>query len=569
MVAEYLISRERGKMLGTLVALALARMPNLESFTWDMPSGVPRDVWLALASLGDCSDPSDCRLRQIWVRWHNNSHLITTEGHTSVNSASVATQTSAAVGVGISPADHSGPTLPQQHGSGTVLPAASRTERPTLSILPALESLTVLDIDELAYLDEMSFLIARSQHRLRELRIGIAVHAVGRDWVKNWYDNELLQVDHNATWMNPTATAGEKRLGGVLGIILGRVHDLHQRLRLKSALKAPSALANDQGAVGLSSHSLGMSGHATVSPTKVESESASSQQDPVPQDTVNSTTNDQLSESTVTEADMGRADSSETLLPIPKSASGDLRAKFREQSQQGSAKMSLCGKLNLEVLELERVPLYVPALHKALDWTVMTSLTILNCVHSAQLWKGLRRLFGPPGLASSTTRSSHGYKLGLTLVDSVVTPDQPSARRDSSNYPLKLKKIHTDMVSPSLISFLCEALAPNSLEVLFLQEADGYASSVTIKSIYRGALIPHRKSLKTVLIDSSKGSFRQQHGDVASEHFAWEKWLVTNKILSFLGRGKMPALREIGMAIDYKDWVSRITHLILFLSSET
>ena len=548
-------------MLGTLVALALARMPNLESFIWDMPSGVPRDVWLALASLGDSSDSSDCRLRQIWVRWHNSSHLIATEGHNSVNSASVATQTSAAVGIGLS--GHSGLTLSQQHGSGGVLSTGSRTERPTLSILPALESLTVLDIDELAYLDEMSFLIARSQHRLRELRIGIAVHAVGRDWVKNWYSNELVQVDHNATWMNPTATAGEKRLGGVLGIILGRVHDLHQRPRLKSALKALLVLANDKGAVEPSS------GHPTVSPTKIESGSASSQQDPVSQDAVNSTSNVLLSESTVMETDMGLADSSKTPIPIPKSASGDLRARFREQSQRGSARNSLCGKLNLEILELERVPLYVPALQKALDWTVMTSLTVLNCVHSAQLWRALRRLFGPPSLASSTTRSGHGYKLGLTLVGSVVTPDQPSVKRDNANYPLKLKKIHTDMVSHSLISFLREALAPNSLEVLFLQEAHGYTSLVTIKSIYRGALIPHRKSLKAILIDSSRGTFRQQHGDVASDHFGWRKWLVTNKILSFLGRGRMPALREIGMAIDYKDWVSRITNLIRFLSSET
>ena len=42
-VQEYLITKEAGKMLGTLVALTLARMPNLETFIWDMPTGVLRD----------------------------------------------------------------------------------------------------------------------------------------------------------------------------------------------------------------------------------------------------------------------------------------------------------------------------------------------------------------------------------------------------------------------------------------------------------------------------------------------------------------------------------------------
>lgn len=55
-VTEYLITKEGGKMLGTLVALALGRMRNLEAFIWDMPTGVLRDVWLALASLASRND---------------------------------------------------------------------------------------------------------------------------------------------------------------------------------------------------------------------------------------------------------------------------------------------------------------------------------------------------------------------------------------------------------------------------------------------------------------------------------------------------------------------------------
>ncbi|KAH6665807.1 hypothetical protein B0J14DRAFT_212335 [Halenospora varia] len=44
---------------------------------------------------------------------------------------------------------------------------------PTLNVLPALKSLSVLDIDELDYLDEMSVLIAKSKDRLRELRLAV------------------------------------------------------------------------------------------------------------------------------------------------------------------------------------------------------------------------------------------------------------------------------------------------------------------------------------------------------------------------------------------------------------
>src|SRR5699024_4943969 len=71
-VQEYSITKETGKMLGTLVALAVARMVNLEAFVWDMPTGVLRDVWIALASLAN-RPGHDCRLERVWVRWHDNS----------------------------------------------------------------------------------------------------------------------------------------------------------------------------------------------------------------------------------------------------------------------------------------------------------------------------------------------------------------------------------------------------------------------------------------------------------------------------------------------------------------
>ena len=64
-VTEYCVAYDSGRLLGTLVALAVARMPKLETFVWDMPTGVLREIWVALASLGDLDD---CRLQSLWVR---------------------------------------------------------------------------------------------------------------------------------------------------------------------------------------------------------------------------------------------------------------------------------------------------------------------------------------------------------------------------------------------------------------------------------------------------------------------------------------------------------------------
>ena len=188
-VREYLITKEGGKMLGTLVALAVARMPSLETFVWDMPTGVLRDVWLALSSLADREDSENegCRLDKVWVRWHNNWQTDPVDG----------------VPAGLPPPPPP-PNLPpppavnphsthNAHGTtggtshgGSTLPLIDRVEYPTFSVLPPLKSVTVLEVDELPYLDELSILIARSQDRLKELRVGIARHAQNMDWAANW-----------------------------------------------------------------------------------------------------------------------------------------------------------------------------------------------------------------------------------------------------------------------------------------------------------------------------------------------------------------------------------------------
>jgi len=118
--------------------------------------------------------------------------------------------------------------------------AQSRVEYPTLSALPPLRSLSVLDIDELDYLDEMSVLIAKSQDRLRELRVGVSAKAVNRDFALSWDGPTLHQVDHHAQWPG-ASKIGERRLGGVLGVLLGRVYDIRKKPKLKTEKKELSA----------------------------------------------------------------------------------------------------------------------------------------------------------------------------------------------------------------------------------------------------------------------------------------------------------------------------------------
>lgn len=122
---------------------------------------MPRDVWIALSSPAECRG-HECRLERVWVRWHNNS-----------------------------------------------LSTRSRVTYPTLSFLPALKSLTILDIDDPFYLEQMNGLIERSRNQLRELRIGIASQADGEGWTR---PSDTLQLNSSTDWPKP---------GGVLEILTG------------------------------------------------------------------------------------------------------------------------------------------------------------------------------------------------------------------------------------------------------------------------------------------------------------------------------------------------------------
>ena len=545
-VQEYMITKEGGKMLGTLVALAIARMINLETFVWDMPTGVLRDVWLALSSLAYRNDGQECRLDRLWIRWHDNTidapvpppapPMILNNQNlppppNTTHPSSLGTVQPPIVG-------------PQQYTPSS-LSALDRVEHPTFSAIPALKSLSVLDIDELPYLDEMSILIARSQRKLRELRVGVAPHAQQRDWVTVWEGDGLQQVDYS-TMTTAASSIAEKRLGGVLGILVGRIHNMrHSEEPLPQSFGGTSVAERPVEATPVKSAVTNI----LPSMTSLTLHNRDAEQDV---DSVETPIDENLapeglslfndSQPLSAEQDTNPATPDRALSqPIFVAPTPHSEHVASKEVDSDSPEPLLTGKLKLEVLELERVPLSVPVLRKAFDWSILSTLTLLHCSNHEQLWKVLRRTYTPRSTYPSSPSSSKAFKASYTL---------------RSEYQLNLKRIHTNTVSPSLISFLKETLAPNSLEVLFLQEGRSYASTVTVDAIYRGPMRRHRASLKKLMIDSGeKGP--DGHTTTSSR---WRRWMLNREILSFITSGRMNSLRELAVSIDYKDWVNYLLH---------
>lgn len=441
-VQEYSVTKEVGKMLGTLVALAVARMVNLEAFVWDMPTGVVREIWLALASLAD-RPGHDCRLERIWVRWHDNSE------NALRSSSAAATR------------------LFQKY---------KHVEHPSLSVLPPLKSVAVLDIDEPAYVEELALLIERSRHRLTELRIGIANHAYMKPWLLCGKD-----ADGTSSW---------PRANGVLEILTCQRSPNTQDEALVASLEENSVPPGSSVEI------------ESKSPNVAEKEETPLNVDQVPLDAVKDEN--------------------------PSSSSG---LPDRNDHPPAPSSKTDCEILHLKILELERVPLSVSTLLPAIDWTILTTLTIMRCEDHEKLWRALRRKYAPPVMPTKRT--------------------QCTERRENvnlSNFSLNLKHLRTDTVSPYLMLFIKDALAPNTLESVFLHEAPGHESSVQVDAIYRHILRKHRKSLRKVLIDDTE---RISHSNARSS-----KWMFNHEMISFVTSGKMPQLKELGMAMHYRDWVS-------------
>ena len=558
-VQEYLITKEGGKMLGTLVALAIGRMRNLEQFVWDMPTGVLRDVWAALASLGDRDDGQTCHLEKIWVRWHNNSDP---EG--APPSANLAAMNPTLLSA-VSPGGH-----PQ---SFFHIPQYPRVEFPTFSNLSPLKSLTVLDIDELSYVEEMSLLLERSRGKLRELRIGVAHHAQERLWA--------IIPDEKIDTSRPNS---EHRPSGVLGVLLAKViqridfettsnqdydiPELQPALEDQDIIDSPcppekgaATHSNQPGeiqaAFRMSMASLPFFSDETTAPKlQISDKDVQTIASALAQSTIDNASQKELPQGQPIAGDVTADELDGTTTPMatekdPKyvvdERHGERRSSIPTECEKRYARDLL--KLQLEVLALERVPLSVPVLSKSIDWTTLSSLTILHCDHHEQLWKSLRKRFTPKSsfYGSMSARSSKSSPYSYSKHYSSSRLSIPM-----EEYPLKLKRLQTDAVSSQLIAFIKEALAPDSLEWLFLQEGRPYRSNVSVENIYKGAIRRHRGSLKKLLIDSED---RNEEGQPVANHH-WRRWILNREVLTFITSGKMPNLRELGMSIEYKDWVS-------------
>ncbi|KAF8438286.1 hypothetical protein BGX38DRAFT_1273677 [Terfezia claveryi] len=535
-VGEYNIAKEGGKMLGTLVNLAIMRMQNLETFNWDMPTGVLRDIFMSLHDLCPQS------LKNMHVRFHDNSET----------------------------------TAPLSQDP------TRRVETPTFKGFKALKQLSVLDIDERQYLEEMAWAIEESVDTLRELRVGLAEHVIKSG---TW----ILDLDEGPGDVADAAVGGASgsAVGGMMGILVSRICQLtEQRRKLKAGVAAGmapglstagvnallipieaemSASGNGQPSVAIQlnqaaqahgPHIFDVASIAAALPgpfpngiaeaLTMGNDSAISLPVPWPADLGALEIFDSAGPSTATNT----STNTEINTSINAATKTTKESKIQIKEEEKPFK-----QLKLDTLDLERVPLSVRVLQKVIDWAILTNLTILNCPNHEKLWKILRRKFSP--YSSQYSVSTNSSNAGVT---------RPGVRRQVTHpiqvpeYKIRLKKLHTDLVSPSLIAFINETLPPNTLEVLFLQEnpqtsntPTGYSSPVTTDQILKCCIKRHRLSLRKFLLDANVGT-----------QGVWEtdKWKFNREVLSFITiPGKMPRLRELGFSIDYKDWHFFLTRL--------
>lgn len=567
-VQEYLITKEGGKMLGTLVALAVARMPNLETFVWDMPTGILRDVWVSLASLSERGNDQTSRLERLWIRFHDNHETLS-----EVGSPQPTVVPPAQSSLGTMP--NSQALAPDGDIGETSFPTLlelsyRRTEHPNFSILSPLKSLSVLDVDEPAYLDEMSVLVEKSIDTLRELRIGIASTASVSGWASL---ASVVEYTDEGSIAN----------GGVFGMIMGKIynryarnHSPHSFLQNTELLSknsvivdnevqhasiidsswplsdSPQTLSTAPEVVTVTATAENMGGVLINAPLSIsDSELIKPQhslpvQAPPPKDMLPDEKTNQQGRPPAEQ--LGISQDEHSTMSIPQSAV--LKPK----------------RLRLEVLEMERVVMDVKIFQESINWSIISTLTLLQCSLHEQLWKALRKAYTPRSVSFATSASSHSISKRLSSQPSLRSISQNLSRPSdsgfrssasdlqsslSSKYGLNLKKLHTDAVSPALISFLKETLAPNSLEWMFLQDGREYNSPVTIDSIYRGPIRRHRRSLTKVMVDSAIGKPDNAHNTKR------KKWMFPRELLAFITSGKMNCLKELAMAVDYKDWVCR------------
>ena len=527
-----------------------------------MPTGVLRDVWYAL---GNNSNGHRSSLEKVWVRFHDNQEATASTDTPAVSNATA----SLPVPNGALAALPSSPDLT----NGTPEPISAiehsyqTTESPNFSILPPLKSLTVLEIDECSYLAEISVLVQRSLGSMRELRLGIS----------SSYSTRHKNVQIPFKRCSEYVYLGD---GGILGLIMSKIYDCREQ-RIKpdlggtinspktnsaNAASGPAAQGRPQSsALTLMTLDSGEDPHLIVPASMKLPDSPGDQEY---KDTVASSAtletdrnprapNSMLSHQVEARAPYLTPDAPdlEPLADPQKRSKSDELPTSHNANYSKSVKspklpeVTVQQRLRLEVLELEKVHFSVPVLHNSIEFSILTSITLLQGSGHEGLWKFLRRTYSPksnsssilsPQSSSSMSQQAQLRSMAPSNLDHMSTPE----------YRLNLRRIHTDHVSSALVSFLKETLAPNSLEWLILQDRGKTASTVTIESIYRGPLRYHRSSLKKVSIDSSSSL------NSGTRSNRWKRWQLSREILAFITSGKMNSIRELGMAIDHKDWVS-------------
>ena len=560
LVQEYLVTKEGGKMLGTLVALSIARMPNLETFIWDMPTGILRDIWISLASLGDYQ-PSN--LQKIFIRFHNNKKALEDSG--LVRSSSAGTHQYFQVSTPISTQTITNlPFRSRSPMETKIVHSNHHVETPNFSILPPLRSITAIAIDELANLDELSVLVEKSADRLRELRVGMApeVHTSG-------LPSDSLAM-HSMLNRGPIAVLFSRLSDPCPETALGEPPlepDVHPPVTKSSSLVNESAsLIQD-----LLASSMETSAHSTIVPTVTTAVSIES---PAPELNIASI------DPALTQPSMIGADSRvnsprqyeapNIIAPTPISGLSDTGEKTSHTSKGAneSAEVShprdnqfhkstiniVSKKLKLDTIELERHTLNIYVLRRAIDWSFVTSLTLLQCADSDRLWWALRTEYAPLARPKSLILSINTMSLDKKTGSSSRLRRMPASPHSSEQpqpaYRLNLKHIQTNTVSASLLALLKETLAPNTLQSLFLQDHSDHLSAVSISQVHKGPLKRHRGSLTKLLLDSAHGPINSRVRNDSTR-----KWMLNREILTYItSPGKMPKLRELSASLEYKDW---------------
>jgi hypothetical protein len=411
------------------------------------------------------------------------------------------------------------------------IPPYPRVEFPTFSTLPPLKSLNVLDIDELSYIEEMSVLVERSFDKLRELRVGLAEHAEFSTWAWPSEDRGIIPN----TLIMPIDTTTLKP-GGVLGIIVSRVCEQFQSSSPQGSQSAPTVRHVKPG-VESSIEDVEI-GEAPLSSPSLKEETGNDHSQSQMEHLSHLMANQDISESA--------ADDTPAIY-VPKRGLPQHWRSSSDLPKTPLPKGRLAKRLTLDVLELERIFVSTKVFSKAIDWSRLTTLTLLGCRNHESLWNELRRQFTPASKLRSSSSKSRSVSANLTGLFSASRNTTPSSLQiPAEEYALKLKRLHTDAVSPALIGFIKDALAPDTLEWLFLQENASYKSTLSIDTIYKGAIKRHRGSLRKLLIDSE---VRKE-----GERFqgSWKRWVANRDLLTSI-TSKM-ALRELSISIDYKDW---------------